>query len=156
MRNIAGLLILTSFVSCSKINDVFYRHDNPDRKSTHADFKPYLQVLEADVGNVHIPVIYGNAADNENWVGKCTKWTRSSYREITIDRDYWSKASDSAKYQLLLHEIGHCKFDRGHEDSHSDSCPVSIMRSWVFSQSELFHCFDVKFNYYISRLLGDE
>lgn len=152
MKRIAGLLILTSFVSCGKIGDVLYKNDEPERKSTHADFKPYIQALEKDLGEIRVPIVYGNAAADENWVGLCTKWRRSSYREITIDRDYWNKSSDLARYQLLLHEIGHCKFDRDHNEAYNGNCPESVMKSYMFSSSELERCFDPEFDYYVHEI----
>lgn len=150
---LTSLLMLGSLVGCSGAVDIFYRGDKPDRKSTHVDFIPYLQVLERDLGNIDIPVVYGSAKEGETWVGACYKWKYSSYREIVIDTKYWISASESARYQLLLHEIGHCKYDKGHNDTYDIfSCPKSVMTTYIFSTTELFDCFDPKFDYYVNEI----
>lgn len=152
MKKIASLLILTSFVSCGELCDVKYKNNEPDMKSTHSDFKPYVQTLQNYLGTIHAPIVYGESPQDENWVGLCTKWRQSSYREITIDRDYWNKSSDLARYQLLLHEIGHCKFDRDHNEAYNGNCPESVMKSYMFSSSELERCFDPEFDYYVHEI----
>jgi hypothetical protein len=143
-------------VSCGKVSDILYKDGEPERKVTHSDFVPYLKALEKDLGKVGVPIVYGKAKEDERWVGVCYKWRGSSYREIAIDSKYWAGASESARYQLLLHEIGHCKYDRGHDDSYSQLdqliCPNSVMTTYVFSSEDLFDCFDPNFDYYVNEI----
>ena len=147
-------LFLPLFASCGKnLEDVIYKNYEPDRKNTHSDFIPYLEELEIHFGKVKSSVIYDSPEKNKNWVGVCRKWNNSDYREIAIEKKYWDSIDDNGKKQLLMHELGHCELDKGHNDIEDGYCPVSVMRSYAFNQNELDNCFDINFNYYLEELL---
>ena len=147
------LLLSLLMTSCGKnINDFINKKGNPKKHKTHSDFYPYIDLFEQYYGEIKTPIIYGNAEENENWVGKCTTWT-SGYREITIDKTYWDNASESARNQLILHELGHCEFNRGHDDTFFNGCPNSVMTSYVFNYNSLENCFIPDFIYYVNELL---
>lgn len=148
------LLTLLLLTSCGKvINDVLVKDNEPDHHETHPDFYPYIDLFEKYYGQIKTPIIYGNAKDNQSWVGVCTKWSNSNYTEITIDKEYWDNASETAREQLILHELGHCEFNKGHNDKRMYDCPESVMTTYVFSYYELTNCFEPNFKYYIDKLL---
>jgi hypothetical protein len=147
------LLILFLFASCGKPTDFVNGKGYPKKHKTHSDFYPYVDLFEQYYGEIKTPIIYGNAEKDENWVGKCTVWS-SGYREITIDKTYWENIGESARQQLILHELGHCKFNRDHNNNFFDNgCPNSVMTSYVFSYSNLENCFVPDFVYYVNELL---
>jgi len=63
-------------------------------------------------------------------VGYCLSWTTGE-RKIQIDKTYWNKANYYEKESLLWHELGHCHFNRDHDESlvtkQGLSVPKSIM-----------------------------
>ena len=154
MKVLLVFFMLFSFVGCGKVlDDVFYRDDTPKKKVSHPDFEPYIKTFEQYYGKVSTPILYGKAEEDENWVGVCTKWLRSNYREIKVDKFYWENANELEREQLIMHELGHCELDRGHRDETLDNeCPASIMRSYVFYRRELENCYDVDFDYYMEEL----
>lgn len=153
LKNLLILKIMLILSSCGKNGlDNFYKYDVPEKKTTDETFFPYLEYLEKDVGVVKSVVVFGNANENESWVGKCTQWSNTNYKEITIDKSYWDSASEGSRYQLLLHEIGHCEYDKGHNDNHTNECPDSVMRSYVFFNHEIDNCFNPNYENYILDL----
>ena len=68
-------------------------------------------------------------------VAICRTWGQG-HREIVIEGPYWEKLSDYGKEELVFHELGHCVFNRGHnEDTRDNGCPVSIMYPYIFGGS---------------------
>lgn len=49
---------------------------------------------------------------NEDWVGVCV--IGQGTRKIKIDIDYWYRASEELRTQIIYHEFGHCDLDLGH------------------------------------------
>lgn len=153
MKSLAIIPIMLVITSCGKSPiDNFYKNGSPEKKTTDKTFLPYLDELYKDIGSIKSVVVFGDSKIRESWVGKCTQWSNSSYKEITIDRKYWDNASEGKRYQLLLHEIGHCKYNKGHNDEHTNKCPNSVMRSYVFYQNEIDSCFFPNYDNYIIDL----
>lgn len=85
----------------------------------------------------------------EHPVGFCKSWVwsngsqRVNYREIVIDTDFWNQAGDNQREQLVLHELGHCRFSREHittlhnTEDYKD-VPNSIMYPRVFGHEPFY------------------
>ncbi len=70
-----------------------------------------------------------NELDGENVAGQCNYHSFFPNR-ITIDSDFWDRASDAAREMVVFHELGHCELARGHrEDANGRGLCLSIMRS---------------------------
>lgn len=68
--------------------------------------------------------------DGEHVAGQCTTFGSFRPGRVTLDAEFWSRASDLFKEFIVFHELGHCYLDRGHrEDAFSNGRCVSIMRS---------------------------
>ena len=53
---------------------------------------------------------------------------------IKIDRDYWNKASQYKRINLIFHELGHCVLGRDHvEWKTPNECPPSFMHNSIVS-----------------------
>jgi hypothetical protein len=90
--------------------------------------------------------------------------------EIEIRRDFWYMISESKRYELMLHELGHCVLKREHTnlykynslidklglrkffppDKLKDGCPSSLMNSTMIDDI----CTSMHYNYYIDELFG--
>ncbi|MFT6336293.1 MAG: hypothetical protein ACJATI_003051 [Halioglobus sp.] len=77
-------------------------------------------------------------------------------RHITIDKDFWNKASHSLKEMIIFHELGHCILGRGHkEDTFENGVCQSIMRSGLGSCKDAYVAQNRA--YFISELFaGDD
>ena len=62
-------------------------------------------------------------------LGQCYTYSDDS-RQIVIDTDTWVDLSELGKEYLMMHELGHCVLDLGHNDSidQNGNC-LSIMQS---------------------------
>lgn len=62
-------------------------------------------------------------------IGQCSYSNDTPYK-VTIDKPFWSKASDLGKEFVIFHELGHCVLGRPHDESVDNRgfC-LSIMRS---------------------------
>lgn len=150
-RSLVGAFILFPlFVSCGKY-DFLLSDDVPFKNKTDKAFLSYIQDFESLYGKVKSPIIFANLDSRK--VGLCTKYS-NGYNEIKIDVNFWIRASEAAKNQLILHELGHCELNRGHDDTSINNCPKSAMRSYTFFPSELENCFIPNFDYYLEELKG--
>lgn len=120
--------------------------------------------LEASVAAVeyllHININYyigGVEELEDNYVGVCHSRSDGS-RYIEIDMSYWETMTKKQKEQLMLHEIGHCSMNRGHDDSvttfpnRSGNWPNSAMRSYAFTKTEA-DVYESEKTHYINDML---
>lgn len=151
------LLSLFFLASCGKnLEDVILKDGKVNKKHTHEDFYPYLEEISPYFNSVKSSIIYETPDKSQTWVGICRKWNNSDYTEIAIDKNYWNLISHGAKLQLLLHELGHCELNKGHNDVVENNCPNSVMRSYAFNQYEIDNCFLDNFENYIENLFNLE
>ena len=61
--------------------------------------------------------------------GSCS-YSSINPNHVTIDLEFWNRASDRAREFVVFHELGHCDLARGHrEDANAVGLCLSIMRS---------------------------
>jgi hypothetical protein len=78
--------IYREFMDLSKRNNITFKHD-------------------VSIGFTKI--------DDGDVIGTCSY--RMTFREIDLDKDFWSKASWFSKTSLLYHELTHCYCNRDHD-----------------------------------------
>lgn len=90
------------------------------RQEIQPDFLPYIEHITSDLNRhgrtliVSSSIQFGTA--NAGAGATCfSNWGKSS--RIIIDKDNWDEITDSDRYWLLVHEIGHCEYGLGHTDS---------------------------------------
>jgi hypothetical protein len=89
-----------------------------------------------------------------NTVGLCYSYSDGS-REIELDVDYWTRANDSMKEELVMHELGHCVLNRDHKETivfspkENENIPVSIMFPYVFGHRFYYQKYN---DYFLNEL----
>jgi hypothetical protein len=86
-------------------------------------------------------------------VGYCW-WFDDGSRKIEIDSNFWIKASDDEKEDLVWHELGHCALNLKHDSNLIDignynQIPKSIMNPYVFGQMPYYSDYKI---YYFDEL----
>lgn len=144
---------LSLLSSCAKpINDFLDAPGKPEVHQSHPDFYPYIGefnfIFDVDA---RTPIIYG--VEEEKFAGVCYMWN-TGYREIKINKTHWETYSESQREILIFHELSHCEFNLGHDDSVRpiNYCPQSVMRSYLFSKYEAAYCYDPRRDDYIDDL----
>lgn len=82
-------------------------------------------------------------------------WCQKGSRTIGVDMEFFLRATEDQIEEVILHEFGHCKFNREHNDAQVSSgpmiyCPVSIMTSKVLASNS--HCYQSFREYYLHEL----
>jgi len=91
--------------------------------------------------------------EQEFVAGMCT-YNSHEPNQITIDREFWQKASNSLREMVIFHELGHCALGRDHREGHdADGFCISIMRSGDGSCRDGYNS-QTK-TYYMSELFND-
>jgi hypothetical protein len=73
-------------------------------------------------------------------IGLCT-WYGNGHRSVQIAKWFWQSHGESAKEQLMFHELGHCLLDRQHNDTMvysvdaNQQVALSVMNSYHLSSS---------------------
>lgn len=120
-------------------------------------FEPYMRITPFGFNELvkesHLVIKLGVIRDKEV-VGFCAKEYNVlgdlSRRLIIIDKNYWNGFSYKKRQLLLWHEIGHCMFNKKHDDNlFLDGCPRSIMHPSVIPEK----CIDIYYDSYILQLL---
>lgn len=147
------LIILFLLISCGKVP---FDKINTDRpyviKKTNPLFSAYVKQFESDFNvKVKIPIVFEKL--NPHYAGTCYIWS-DGYRQISINKNHWDSYSEEQREQLIFHELGHCVYNLGHNDLHENNCPVSIMRSFMFSSYESENCYLPNRESYIEDLLN--
>ncbi len=110
------------------------KHDPRAIHGVNPVFQPYIAQYLSYKGSslsYDIPIQFADL--NGSTVGLCTRWSTGE-RQIEIDYDYWTYSFDeNDKLETIIHELGHCDLNRGHESAMVDGAPVSLMYPYVFS-----------------------
>ena len=96
----------------------------------------------------------------DNNVGEChyyNKYPHLNY--ILIHTDFWNKASDEEREQVVYHELVHCVgLVHYHIDTkihmNGTDCPVSLMTTTQFNHKQMEKCYIPKREYYINQALS--
>lgn len=139
--------ILGCLISCG--HDVVEVNHAPQPKVTDPIFNAHISKFE-DLYNIDVntPIVFGDVGE---YAGVCYIYS-NGYTEIQINEKNWSFLTKEQKEQLIFHELGHCVFGLDHNDNHDNGCPESIMRSYMFSPSEIDSCYKPFFDDYIDEL----
>jgi len=79
----------------------------------------------------------------------------SHIHHVTIDQQYWNRASDLRKEFVIYHELGHCVLARGHrETENGDGLCLSIMNSGTTDCFVAYN--EVNKSYYLGELFDFE
>lgn len=96
-----------------------------------APFLPFVKTFESECKCkvFDIPITFqeidiAHAGECWNYV-----WLLNSYSEVAIDADWWKRARDDMREQLILHELGHCVLHREHNNALVGTYPLSLMYS---------------------------
>ena len=149
------IALLLFNVGCGKqLSDMFNMGKSPYKKrSSDPAFDSYVKAFSNEFKvRVSVPVIFNNIENNI--AGVCRIWY-DGYRQIEINSKYWFSFSEEQKEQLIYHELGHCVFKLGHDDSMlttDKKCPNSIMRSFMFNAFEIDSCYIPKYEHYMEDL----
>ena len=152
---ILPMLSFVLIVGCGKsLQDMIDMGKKPYSKSkTNEVFRPYIDSFTNEFNvAVRVPVVLKKLEANK--AGVCFVWS-DGYREIQINSLHWEFFTEEQKEQLIYHELGHCVFNLGHDDSlmpNNRSCPNSIMRSFMFSQVEALNCYVPERLHYMENL----
>ena len=147
-----GLLVsLLSFItSCGeileKLDDIKDRDGNKRQFETsnpvfnelanrfEAEGKAYLNQPSFSIGD--IPINFGDTEGTA--VGVCFKYSNGQ-REIIIDQQRW-ETLPSIREPLIYHELGHCRLNRGHDNSVTEdgfgNGKLSILNEILISGSQ--------------------
>lgn len=124
MNRVFSLLLL---VSCSQ------EQLQPKTRTTIARDLVPLFVKFAERYQVSIGGISGDFGKLEDpKVGLCANY--GTHQNITIDQEFWDRASDLQKEVLVYHELGHCALGRDHTEDLIGSRPKSIMYPKVLKE----------------------
>jgi len=149
LRIIFWVLFISSIFSCSSIVTIF-----PHHKKTNPEFEKYLKQLPIDSGDLIIGFKEADGIldklhsklDNSTIAGFCGVSIFPLTKQVSINPKWWKIKSDKQKMALLIHEIGHCKYYKGHEDrKFMLNCPLTLMNSYTVSN----RCLDIFWNYYM-------
>jgi len=146
------LIMLLLITGCGKSLQDFIRIGQPKFKkaSTNPVFIPFIQSFEAEFNReVNVPIVLGTI--EQRYAGVCLVYS-NGYREIRINKEFWDGYSYEQKEQLIYHELGHCVFNKGHDNTTRDNCPHSIMRSYMFSEYEINECYLPEYEHYMHNL----
>lgn len=70
--------------------------------------------------------------------GECTKrrvFGRVVKKEVLIKPEFYQTQNSMGVEQVVLHELGHCSLDLGHDDRMDRGRQVSIMHTYAFGES---------------------
>ena len=142
MKKILIYLSLLSLLSCGLKEDDSPISTRP-RNGTGIDFASAIATFESKneailgttVDVSYIAINFGDTSPyGSNVVGVCIIYGDGS-REILIKQSFWDAVSDTYRYVLMAHELGHCHFNYGHRDTTLGGYPLSIMSSYLISDS---------------------
>ncbi len=149
------LIPLLLLIGCGQsIQDFLNINGSPIKKAkTDPTFNPFIESFNREFGvRVSVPIVF--KAIESRYAGVCLKYS-SGYKEIQINSTHWNNYSLDQKEQLIYHELGHCVFNRGHNDRMMEAntnCPDSIMKSYMFSLNEINNCYVPERNHYMEEL----
>lgn len=163
MRYAYSILICFLTIACGNADDYVQRVGRPNyyipkTREVVSELEVYVQKFESYHGKkITFPVRFNKLEGKA--VGICYSWS-DGQRLVEIDKEFFNRSTSDAIEQVVLHEMGHCVLDKGHEDrtttfvDETKQYPKSIMRSYAFNEEELL-VYKKYLDYYIKELLGE-
>ncbi len=89
------------------------------------EFKAHVKDIESMTDhNLKFTHVQFGFTWGENTIGQCN----TTFKTITINKEYWDHADYRSQILLLVHEQLHCQFNAKHAEDWGDGfCPKSIM-----------------------------
>jgi len=146
------LIMLLLITGCGKGFQDFINIGEPNFKKAKTDpiFTPFIQSFEAEFNRrVKVPIVLKTI--KQGYAGVCLVYS-NGYREIRINKDSWDYYNHEQKEQLVYHELGHCVFNKDHDNTLRENCPNSIMRSFMFNEHEINECYLPNYTHYMHNL----
>lgn len=132
------LIVLYSLIACTIGQDsITVVQNSPSYTNVDVDLWIYFSRFEEEANQRGIDVdlrrldISGeiNSIDEEGVIGTC-HYQSHTPNHVTIDFDFWERASTLYREYVVFHELGHCVLLRDHNDAHdSNGVCVSVMHS---------------------------
>lgn len=153
------LILGLGLFGCGNDSDNF--KDISQFKDVNAILQPYFATFTARTGVSSNNITAGFIDSSPGLAGQCV--ISGSQKEIRIDSHIWSVVSETAKQQLIDHELGHCALNLAHNnacrqqdgsitnpsDASKTTCqgqPLSIMNWQMF--------YDFQYNVMLAHLAG--
>lgn len=138
-------------LSCSAILTVTPHHEKTDPVfEKYFEFVPFP--VETVIGFKEADGIwdkYKNEKENVFTAGFCGTSFFPFEHQVSISKLYWNYASEHKKISLLIHELYHCQYGFGHDDSlMEDKCPKTLMHSMTIPD----HCLKKHWAYYMNEI----
>lgn len=113
----------------------------------HKDIKPLVELFEQEgtlilgrpVKVSDIDIGFGKADyvnEDLGWGTAGICFPEGPRLLIIIDKEFWDRAKQPSREELVFHELGHCILNREHRDdamAYSEKFPASIMNSYTIS-----------------------
>jgi len=104
--------------------------------SSSVELSVYVQDFENRYNlSVGLPVYIGDDL-NANTVAVCRIWV-DGYREVQFNRLFYNQYKQDYYFmqQIIYHELGHCVFNLGHDETIENNRPKSIMYPYAFGNT---------------------
>lgn len=144
------LFILFLFISCGKtiqLDDFIQNDDVYERDRLHNTSDPIFKEYTDEIERMHYeitgeeisidyPINFDNTKDRSK-SGKAIGICFTPNNEVIIDKAHWERSSTHFcdRLALILHEVGHCTYGRGHKSNilkyFNKEVPLSVMNPVV-------------------------
>lgn len=103
-----------------------------------SELAPYFDRFDSDIGANTSGINAYMAPQTYPTIAQCILYSNGR-RDIQVDPTIWNNADDSAREQILFHELGHCALFLDHISTlNSSNCPVSVMYPYAFGDSSCY------------------
>lgn len=186
MRQFIALILFVIVASCAQPAAKEHVKDKPAFSTEITD--PEIKVISDEYfrlsayNNMHFnnKVSIGfSKIDRSNVIGTCTY--QHEFREIDLDKRFWSNSTWFSKIALLYHEMTHCYCERGHDFDEGEVYPDVTLQEILgrflsriplsplkpsgylddFCPKSVMHpiimddeCFEKHYNYYVKEMFA--
>lgn len=134
MRHIIALISFTIVASCAQPAPKEHVKTKPafSKEITNKEVKvitdEYFRLSAYNNMRFNNKVSIGfSEIERTNIIGYCTYQT--DFREIDLDKVYWSRTTWLSKVALLYHELTHCYCERGHDFDEGEAYPENVLQT---------------------------
>lgn len=153
MKNKFRLIFWITFLclgfSCSSLISIFPHHEE-----TNQEFEKYLTKVPINYGDLVVGFkkangffdVFHENQTNSTISGFCGFSLFYPHFQISINPEWWKDKTDKQRIAILIHEIGHCKYNSLHDDDKFQlGCPKTLMNTFTISNS----CLEMFWGYYM-------